>query len=887
MILHVVAHTHWDREWHKTFQEYRVKLIRFFDDLIELLYNDENFTSFMLDGQTIILEDYLEIKPYMKEKIKDLIKKGKLVIGPWYVQPDEFIPSGESLIRNLILGEKIGSEFGKVMNVGYLPDSFGQAAQIPQILKGFEIDYAVFWRGLTEYDIYKTEFLWQAPDKSKIFAVHLPLGYGNARNLSNNLIESIKIIDENIDKLKDRATTSNLLLMSGFDQSMANHDLTLIIEELNKYYKGITIKLSSLIEYIECVRKEISKIETLEGEFRKGKNMRVHVSIDATRMDIKKDNFTSQILYEKYLERICSLTYTLNNEYEKDLIQKGWKYIIQNHAHDSICCVCTDDTHEEMKLRYKYAQQIGNCIINENINFIVKNIRFKTELGKPLLVLNSTTNSRKDIVNAVIYVENENFVLLDQYGKFVPYQIEEIKEINMADKIIEIGYKNPDKYYKEVKIAFIAELDGFGFKTYYIKEYRSHFESKNLIGSKNVLENEFLKITVKANGSLEVKDKRTNKIYDNLNVFEESGNAGDEYDYSPPKEDLVITTYNSNPKIDLIENGPIKATIRIKHILNLPIDTDAKCRSKEEADSIIENHVTLYRDLDRIEFKTIIDNKVKNHRIRALFESNVNAEKHIAQQHFGVIERKNYLKEVEIWDKEKWEEKYYPIYPQQYFIDVSDDFCGLAILNKGLPQYEILNNNKPVIALTLLYGTDYMGKSDLIYRPGRRSGLHIKTNDSLLLGTFETEYAIIPHGGDYITGVVALKAENYVTPFKAFCFENINNNGFIEDEFYLFKTKDNFVITSAIKVSEDGEGVIWRLYNSTNKRIENVNLHFNNLFYNIVQVVNLREHEIFDNRVKIEGSKINIDYLNSNEIVTLKFIINKNNKQILEEKTNV
>lgn len=106
MILHVVAHTHWDREWHKTFQEYRVKLIRFFDDLIELLYNDENFTSFMLDGQTIILEDYLEIKPYMKEKIKDLIKKGKLVIGPWYVQPDEFIPSGESLIRNLILGEK-------------------------------------------------------------------------------------------------------------------------------------------------------------------------------------------------------------------------------------------------------------------------------------------------------------------------------------------------------------------------------------------------------------------------------------------------------------------------------------------------------------------------------------------------------------------------------------------------------------------------------------------------------------------------------------------------------------------------------------------------------------------------------------------------------------
>src|SRR3989441_12550139 len=144
----IVPHTHWDREWYQTFQQFRLRLVHAIDKLLDILDRDPRFSNFMLDGQTIVLDDYLEVRPEQEERLKKHTRAGRIQVGPWYLQPDEFLVSGESLIRNLQIGLQRAADFGEPMRVGYVPDCFGHIAQLPQILRGFGIDNAVFWRGV-------------------------------------------------------------------------------------------------------------------------------------------------------------------------------------------------------------------------------------------------------------------------------------------------------------------------------------------------------------------------------------------------------------------------------------------------------------------------------------------------------------------------------------------------------------------------------------------------------------------------------------------------------------------------------------------------------------------------------------------------------------------
>ena len=181
---HVISHTHWDRAWYLPFQSFRIRLVRLIDRMLETLENDPDYKSFLLDGQMLPVEDYLEIRPGHRESIKKLIQEERLFVGPWYALADEFLVSPEALIRNLMLGIRFAEDLGGVTKVGYIPDSFGHIAQLPQILAGFGIDSAVFWRGLgDEGEELGDEFFWQAPNGSQVLTIHMRKGYFNASNL--------------------------------------------------------------------------------------------------------------------------------------------------------------------------------------------------------------------------------------------------------------------------------------------------------------------------------------------------------------------------------------------------------------------------------------------------------------------------------------------------------------------------------------------------------------------------------------------------------------------------------------------------------------------------------------------------------------------------------
>ena len=145
--IHIVSHTHWDREWYLTREQYRLRLMGLIDRVLDRLEENPRFTHFHLDGQTIVIEDYLEVRPDQEERLRSHITAGRLLVGPWYVMPDMHLVSGESLVRNLALGHRIAERFGGVMGAGYMPDPFGHVAQMPQILAGFSLDSAILWRG--------------------------------------------------------------------------------------------------------------------------------------------------------------------------------------------------------------------------------------------------------------------------------------------------------------------------------------------------------------------------------------------------------------------------------------------------------------------------------------------------------------------------------------------------------------------------------------------------------------------------------------------------------------------------------------------------------------------------------------------------------------------
>ncbi len=883
MDLHVVDHTHWDREWHKTYQEFRVRLIEFMDELMEVLETEEDYGTFMLDGQTSLLEDYLEVKPEAEERLKQLISSGKLKVGPWYVQPDTFIPSGEALVRNLLVGQLIGERFGKIMNIGYLPDSFGFSAQIPQILDGFEIDSTLMYRGVSRDDVNQIEFEWEGLDNSSVLASTMPLGYGNAMYLSGNLEEDIEEIEKNLNQLGERTAAQHLLLLCGADQDTVTEELPEIIANLNDHYQDqdIELKMSSLRDYIDSVKEETAELESYQGEFRKAEFGRVHASIEGTRMDIKQDNFAAQNLYAKYVEPISSLAYLAGEEYGNEIINKGWKYQLENQAHDSLCSVCTDEIHREIKQRYEWSQQIGETILTDKLGYLLARIDFKEQAGKPLVVFNPLAQARTDVVEATVYVQDDQFCLTDKGGREIPYQILSQEEVNLADTGVDVFSKSEDEYYQKIKLNFVAEFSGYGYQTYYINQKAAPAADLSEIAGDNTLENQYFQVKIKSDGTLQVRDKARGVEYDRLNIFEESGNAGDEYDYSPPENDQVLTTENKPAQWELIENGPVRGTICITHKLDCPVTTTKKERAEEYKTCTIKSHVTLYRQLDRIEVRTVIDNQVENHRIRALFDPQLTTSTHLADNQFGAIERKNCFSETETWEEKDWHEKYYPIFPQQKYVEVTDGKRGLAVFNRGLPQYEISNQDQPQIALTLLSGVDYLGKRDLGNRPGRRSGVHIPTPDAQLKGEFEVEYAFKPHKGDYKIGSIPQTASSYTAPLQAVVEETTEEyispldettepESILADSWQLLQVDQGVVATSAIKKAEREAAIIWRAYNPLAEKQMEVELEFNADFFSGVKEVNLNEQTVTNSKVEIKGNKVLLSELKSNEIINLK-----------------
>ena len=445
--LHLVTHTHWDREWYRPYQEFRLKLVHLVDNLLDLLASDPDFKHFMLDGQTIILEDYLQVRPERETELRQYVENGRLLIGPWYVLPDEFLVSPEALLRNLLEGERTARRYGGKMQVGYIPDPFGHIGQMPQILLGFDISTASLQRGP---DDQPCEFWWRSPDGSRVLLGYLRDSYSNAAAIPMvDQRETLNQVENMRESLLPHAASSHLLLMHGNDHTQPSPQTSAMIAALKESLKKDTIVHSTLPAYLSAVQAEIEskplEIPTVEGELRSSKRHNLLPGVLSTRVWIKQRNHACETLLEKWAEPSSVWAkwaagqkppeYIIN---QAGLLRQAWRYLLECHPHDSICGCSIDQVHEEMRPRFDQVMQIGEQIAGQNLQALADSIdtaASNSNISTTVVVFNPVSGPRTDEANFSMHLPagRTGLHIFDGQDRRMPYRLGAVEEREVAN----------------------------------------------------------------------------------------------------------------------------------------------------------------------------------------------------------------------------------------------------------------------------------------------------------------------------------------------------------------------------------------------------------------------------------------------------------------------
>src|SRR5690606_20892313 len=552
--VHITPHMHWDREWYFTTEASRILLVNNMEEILTRLEQDSEYKYYVLDGQTAVLEDYFAVKPENRPRVKALVAAGKLIIGPWYTQTDTTLVSGESIDRNLMYGIRDCLAFGEPMKIGYLPDSFGMSSQLPHIYNGFGITRTMFWRGCSErHGTDKTEFLWQSQDGSEVTAQVLPLGYAIGKYLLEDEAGLRKRLDTYFEVLEKASVTKEILLPNGHDQMPLQQNIFAVMDKLREIYPQRQFVMSRFEEVFDHIDAHRDELATLKGEFIDGKYMRVHRTIGSTRMDIKIAHARIENKIVNVLEPLATLAWTLGFEYHHGLLEKMWKEILKNHAHDSIGCCCSDKVHREVMSRFELAEDMADNLTCFYMRKIVDNMPQSEE--DKLVMFNLTPWPREEVINTTIRLRASQFRLLDDRGNEIPYCLRSAREIDpgLIDRQI-VHYGNYDPF-MEFDIQLNQILPSMGYRTLYIEP---HVAGKLLAAEKSSeawLENAFWEITFNDDGTLRLLDKASGLIYDRVLEIEESSDDGDEYDYSPSREEWRLTSAQGEHEVEVIHEA--------------------------------------------------------------------------------------------------------------------------------------------------------------------------------------------------------------------------------------------------------------------------------------------------------------------------------------------
>lgn len=759
------VHTHWDREWYREFEEFRLRLVEVFDDVLNSLETGD-LPCFYFDGQTAALEDYLQIRPEKIEEVKSFIKQKKLRIGPFYCSADSFLVSGESLYKNFEIGIKKSKEFGETDFIGYLSDTFGHSGCMPYILKALGIDKACLWRGVGNLP---ADLDWNG-----IKTTNLVQGYFqdflSAQNLS--IEEKAEYLKKYLDKISSKSGDC-VLLPIGADHLAVSKNIQEQIRNLNRIYKDYKIQLATPFEYFT----KISKRKNVSGEFLDNSCTFILPGVYSSRIYTKQANAKSQWLLTNIAEPLQALSYYYSGTKNKQSeIDYAYKTLIKNHAHDSIYGCNIDEVQRQVMQRFKDVDTISNGIIK-------RTLRDLSSKDGELSLIN--LSNREYTGTAEIITEKKlpkwmNAVKISSKKGFTDEKLYNINEIPVTEDITNIN-----KY-----IIGVKHLKPFSI-TRLTKE--NILNDTSLIAKENSIENEFIKFEIKNNKIL-LTDKKKNVQYDDFIVISDRADIGDSYNFGALKGDSPL--YAKLFSFKLKEKNIHTAKLGLKYEIKIPKSSNSKCRTKKTNRHIINIDAILYNGSEYIEFSADWENKSKNHILQIGFRLKEKITKTLNEDLYGTTER-TFNPDFDIYEyipAKRGIEIKPNTSPMQRFMNTQN----VALITKGNCEYEVSKN---VLKLTLLRAAGIIS-SPLNPCRGTPAGPPLDTPELQCIGKNKAEFALAFTNCE--KDLYRLSDEFYrsVVPL----FTNI------EDKRFIVVDNQNIRITS-ISISE--KGINLRLFNNS------------------------------------------------------------------------
>ncbi|MGD0881907.1 MAG: glycoside hydrolase family 38 C-terminal domain-containing protein [Acidimicrobiales bacterium] len=780
----IVPHTHWDREWYHSFQTFRLKLVRLVDDLLDLMESDSSYRHFLLDGQLAVVDDYLEIRPENEPRLRALAAAGRLTVGPWYILMDEFLVSGETIVRNLQKGIERGSAFGGVMEVGYLPDMFGHVAQMPQILGQAGLEHAVLWRGVPSA-IEQTAFVWTAPDGSSVRAEYLVAGYGNGAALpedAKQLVRRLGALEEEFASFLD--PQGPMLLMNGSDHLRPQPWLGRVVAEANAIQDDFDLGIASLAEYLGSTARD--GLTEWPGELRSGFRSNVLMGVTSNRVDVKQAAARAERSLEQLAEPLSTL-FVPAGSWPGPFLDVAWTLVIRNSAHDSICACSADDVVDAVLHRYAEARDIGQGLTEQALHAVGRSMA-----GPGPVVVNPSAHDRSGLVEVVVPAVGEpgpdvqvlseqgglpGSITLDgetvrtMLGLLQGARIDDnsyVTEVTLTedetglDVTVVVGPEPRDGVpVEEIKrelytrltarpdtevrliidqpsvrrlLARQVSVPGFGW---------SRFTPAPLAHPATLDEEPEAGPTL-ANGLVDVVVDPVTGTFSLGGVpgygrLVDGGDHGDTYNYSPPAHDSIVDSPVS-VTVTAVERGPVRASVEIVTTFEWPDHVDGATRARRGNRPVdVTTTVELRADDPAVRVRTRFDNPSRDHRLRVHLPLPAPAATSQAGCAFTVVERG-------LTAEGRSEEFGLPTFPSHRFVRAG----GLTVVHEGVMEYELVDiadgddGSGPVasaLGLTLLRSTGMLSRMGMSLRP-LPAGPMDPLEGSQMVGPVEVAYAL-------------------------------------------------------------------------------------------------------------------------------------------------
>ncbi len=838
----LVSHTHWDREWYRTFEAFRARLVDTVDRVLDLLAVDPGW-RFLLDGQAIVVEDYVAVRPERRAELEAAVAAGRLAVGPWYVQPDSLLPGGEAHVRNLLEGRRVALAAGGCSAVAYTPDSFGHPAQFPALFAGFGLGPFVYWRGNgNELDRLGPVYRWVAPSGDGVIAYHLGRGYFAAACLPADPAEAAEGLAGVLDRLGD-VTRAPVVLMNGIDHMLPDPHTGAVAAALaartgRKVRRGLLDDLRGAID--ESDRAEFT------GELVGAKVANLLPGVWSTRLGLKLANRAAERALLAWAEPWAALGGLLGLPDERPSVRAAWRALLANQAHDSICGCSQDEVHRQMQGRYATATELADQTAGRVLERLAglgaeRRVPWSTELD--IAVFNPSPVARTDVVRVALD-GHPVYQVSDMGGDIHPLTL--IDGTNAGYEadgapVRAVPAEDPRRMRMfegmpglDLELV-VADVPAFGWRRVHLAPSEPH---PDLTDDGRRIESGDLSVQVDDDGTLTVGAR--GRVFSGLGALEDVGDRGDTYDADPVGADVGAVPVAVSVLRHRHASGLQRLVVDRRLAVPAGLTQARDGRRDDTVPVTVRLEARVAPGVDRIDLHVEVTNPAHDHRLRMLFPTGTPVEHFRAATTFDVAERSTAPP-----DDEGWQHPAPRTFPHQGWIEAH----GLVVGAPGLPEAEVTAAG--TIAVTLLRAVGWLARLDPTTRP-IPAGPGLVTPEAQCPAGIEADLflRILDEGLD--VAAVAADASYDEVAFRAV---PAGADPVLAPDRSLVRVEPAGVVLSALKPADDGAGMVLRLSNPGTRPVDATII----LGVPIEEVVSVRLDETPDGgAVELDGDTLRI-----------------------------